>query len=883
MTGQSTNQTGMRSLLGFSSRLALAAAIACTACYHIKPSRGGALAPASPVLPSYATYVDTNDNGKADANDELFLRFDPSKRAPVIDASFLDRLRLPVLRSYLGQGPTVTAGADEFEVCIKLGVVPLLKTRQVADGSTNAVNTPTFIEYTAQGGGVTTVDLVPGFKSQFLGLSASASAIACADFDGDGATDLAIASDYDIILALGDGQNGFPTVIVASDPDDETGNCLRVADIDHDGDPDLIVGTSSGFKLWTVERKDGDVSLNAPSAAFGSDPVLDLELGDFDADGQVDVATASAGEGMAGLWLGDGSGHFDPQGKGAPGTSYDVLAADIDGDGDLDLLLANENDDTRGVFFFEGDGEGGLSLNSNLFAGSPVRSLALGDLNGDGQLDLVAAIAADATNAEPRTSSLTWNGTEFVLANGVIEAPRALPHSLLLLDVDGDSHLDLVAEDASGVQVLMNDGAGNLRDSGHAYALAVNGAICAADNDEDGDLDLFVPTATGVERLAASLSGTWGRINFVEGEQMLGSHSTFGLASADLNGDGILDFAIANNLSIEIFIGLGQAEFDAPIEIPVPNARVRDIEFRDLNMDGHLDLVAALQGVPGIGFPGLMIRLGDGSANFPTDDSVPGTSSQASAFAIGDLDNDGDLDVVLAGMNGLADQLIMNGGRDLGVWAGMLEPVRLGDAFGGETSDVHTSDVAIADINADGSPDVLTAHAPGTANGIWLGDGTGLFTYNPLPNSLNLDSRSIAAGDINQDGQLDIVTGNTVGETLWLQDNGSFPLTILLTNSDTYEVQLVELNGDAFPDLLVTNRGNEQEEGLQVWLNQGVQTGQGVGGAWNGFGTGGNPNFVLRHGYIESVLAADLDGDGDIDFVTGNTDSRFPNAFWRNW
>ncbi|MFT4539613.1 MAG: hypothetical protein ACI841_002570 [Planctomycetota bacterium] len=881
MTGQLTYLTGIRSAMRTTQRIVILSAILGAACHHVSDSTGTIEPPSTPVLPSYGTYVDTNDNGICDANDELFLRFDPTKKAPVIDQAFLETLELPVLRSSLGQDPTVTAGSDEFEVRITLGVLPSLKTREVALGDRDTFNSPTFIDFIDEDGGKTTLDVVPGYTNELVGVTEGATAVACADFNGDGQPDLAIVAGTTVMLALGDSNHKFTTVIAAIDPDGEAGQCIRIADVLRDGTPDLLIGTASGFKLWNVAQVDGSTELQLPDPAFGAEPVNDIAIADFNTDGHVDVATAV--DGNDGLWLGDGMGSFSSSAAGTAGVSYAILAVDVDADGDIDLLKSNTDEESSGVLLLLGDGLGGMVFDGTLLSGQNVRQIAFGDLNGDALPELVASMAPDETEGPGVASALSWNGTLFAESSISIAAPKAAPTSLTLQDIDGDSRLDLISADTTGIQLLMNDGTGVFDPSGHDYQLVPQGILCVGDSDRDGDMDLFVPTEAGVQRLSSSLSGTWGLVSFDETTQALGSIETFGLAAGDLNNDGLNDFATANNFGIEIYLASGSGQFADPLLIDLPFARVRDIEFSDFDMDGKLDLVAALQGSAGDGIVGMMLRLGDGTGQFPTDASIEGTSAQASALAVGDIDRDGDLDILLAGMNLEADQLILNNGRDVDGWHGLATPVTLGSITdGGGPENFHTSDVVMVDLNDDGAIDILTAHAPGRAHGIWYGTGTGVFNYTGLPGSVSLDSRSIAVGDINLDGQLDIITGNTQGETFWLQDAGQFPVNNILTQSDTYEVQMVEINGDAFPDLLVANRGVGQQEGLQIWINAGLTDTEGSFGAWRGFGIDGRPNHVLRHGFIESVLATDLDNDGDVDIVTGNTDSETSNRLWLN-
>lgn len=314
----------------------------------------------------------------------------------------------------------------------------------------------------------------------------------------------------------------------------DTGQALMIAeelslgDLDHDGDLDLVTSSPSEklMRVWhndgfgTFELRSSMTATGLPHLAdFNGDGLLDIaanhlfrsqtgsafvdttaELGEvhevLDADGDGDLDLLSIMNGQWTILLGDGQGYFTSAAF-STGSIFDAKAGDLDGDGDLDfvVLALLANDDYRGQVWLN-EGRGYFAL---LAAGLEVdasRSLALGDLDADGDLDVVMGNWGAAGARNP--SNQVWlNDGKARFVRG--DTPLSGSPQIVLGDLDGDGDLDAIAgqhvpySSSKGDPsiVLMNDGNGRFVPFGN-----VGGSnfqhLALGDLDGDGDLDAVV-------------------------------------------------------------------------------------------------------------------------------------------------------------------------------------------------------------------------------------------------------------------------------------------------------------------------------------------------------------------------------------------------------
>src|SRR5262245_29531538 len=314
-------------------------------------------------------------------------------------------------------------------------------------------------------------------------------AVAVGDFNGDSFPDLAVVNraavnggDGTVGVLLGDGDGAFAKAATFGtggvNPD-----AVAVGDFNRDGKQDLAVA-NAGDGTVGVLLGDGAGTFANPVAygSGGANPVS-LAVGDFNGDGVPDLAAANAGAGLGqapqgtvGVLLGTGTGAFQsPVSYSSDDLNLrSVAVGDFNGDGFQDLAVANAGDGTLrsdipphgtvGVLL--GDGSGTFTNRVTLGLAGEPNAVAAGDFNGDGHPDLAAAIwfpgsASSAGSTRLAVLAVDGNGAFRVL--GDYSSAREYPYAVAAGDFNGDGQADLAAANGDGnAEVRQGDGTGAL-------------------------------------------------------------------------------------------------------------------------------------------------------------------------------------------------------------------------------------------------------------------------------------------------------------------------------------------------------------------------------------------------------------------------------------
>ncbi|GAB3590283.1 FG-GAP repeat domain-containing protein [Hymenobacter daeguensis] len=331
---------------------------------------------------------------------------------------------------------------------------------------------------------------------------------------------------------------------------------LAVGDLDGDGRLDVVAAVpdpKSGFRgVVKVRLNTGRGRFrNAPDVEAGVD-VRAVVLADADGDGDLDLLLANAEDGTAQTCLNQGNGRFRTRATTQVGASpASIAVGDVDGDGDLDLVTANYYDSTLSVRRNNGRGVFGSRQDADVRVGKWPYCIVLADVDGDGDLDLLAAHGDSANTVSVRrnTGSGRFGGTQEVRVGRGGENGSA-PHGLVVGDVDGDGDLDLLLALAGrpAVGVCRNDGRGGF---GRAREVGVAPGgnertdpfdVALGDVDGDGDLDLFA--ANNDAAGTVSVRRNDGRGGFTGPQELtVGSYSG-NLGLGDIDGDGDLDMVV---------------------------------------------------------------------------------------------------------------------------------------------------------------------------------------------------------------------------------------------------------------------------------------------------------------------------------------------------
>lgn len=288
----------------------------------------------------------------------------------------------------------------------------------------------------------------------------------------------------------------------------------------------------------------------------------------------------------------------------------------------------------------------------------------------------------------------------------------------------------------------------------------------------------------------------------------------------------------------------GTPGFVKPLPFGPGDSLTSAIAVGDMDGDGDMDIIAGNE-------DGNYLYLNAGRGDFSTEQAFGDPNDDVLALAVGDSDADGALDVAVIRANNTGVVYLNDGTGDF------TEAISFGSATYGMTS------VAMGDVDGDGYFDLVCSTAAG-ADRIFHNNAGNSFT---LSASLAVNASSSAAlADLDDDGWLDIIIGSINGPNrLYINDQtGAFDLLDTFGNGQDASLAFADFDGDQSMDIVVGNN----DDSTEVYLNDGAGT----------FTLGATLNITAAQ--TTSVVAADMDGDGDVDVVVGN--NLEPNQVYFN-
>jgi hypothetical protein len=504
-------------------------------------------------------------------------------------------------------------------------------------------------------------------------------AIAAADLTGDGIPDLIVAG-ANLTIFEGNGTGTYGSFHISQNIDfDYNATSITVADFNHDGKPDIAI---AGNNKVYVLLGNGNGTFRTPgNVAYSGCSSVSIAVGDLNADPYPDIAVVSGY--LVSEILGNGDGTFQlpiPLPMFSPYKPISIALGDLSGDGNLDIVTGDAYTRYRSPGNFAsyltvapGFGNGNFGTLTSIQTAGRATAVAVGDVNGDGIPGIIALDTQSGAGFPDHALDVFDGANNFSTYHSYNIGTD--PSSIALVDVNGDGRPDIVAGSASGISVLLSNG-------GASFSYS---------------------TITPIP----------------QGPTLVG----------DLNGDRIPDLISGN----QVYLGTGNATFEHKSSLPQVG-----YALADLTGNGKLDLITNNS-----------VLLGNGDGTFGPP-KVFTTAKSPEFTAVADFNGDGIPDLVITyPLTDTVGILLGNGNGTFKLKTTLpyFNVVSV-NPLARRTS---LTNILVGDVNGDGIPDIIDGFEE------YLGNGDG--TFKP---GIVIGAYGYALADVNDDGKLDLISGNAV-------------------------------------------------------------------------------------------------------------------------
>lgn len=318
---------------------------------------------------------------------------------------------------------------------------------------------------------------------------------------------------------------------------------VNSADVNGDGHLDLYASNFSSGQQNQLWINDGSGGFSAANIAGDTQSYASI-MADLDGDGDIDIVSPSAGGPLVRILLNDGAGSFTAGTSlsSAGSVNRGVASGDVDGDGDIDLYIGTDSSLVQNTLWIN-NGAGGFTGTSIAGDSFKVFGAVMGDVDGDGDLDLYAGTLASSGTVQQ--NKLWINDGSGVFSASDITGDDARTYKPAMGDVDGDGDLDIYAPSIGSLpnRLWINDGSGSFTaDDLTGDSLDAYGADMG-DVDGDGDLDIYVAVNPGQNKLWIN-DGTG---SFSVGDVTGDTAASFDAVLGDIDGDGRADVYVGTS------------------------------------------------------------------------------------------------------------------------------------------------------------------------------------------------------------------------------------------------------------------------------------------------------------------------------------------------
>jgi hypothetical protein len=650
-----------------------------------------------------------------------------------------------------------------------------------------------------------------GIFTQFstAAVNAGPSALVIADFNNDNILDVAVASQTanTVTILVNDGSGTLTataSIAVAADP-----VSVATGDFDNDGAMDIVVAGKASSKI-SVLRNDGTGKLYSAAVFTAVTSPSTVAAGDMDGDGNTDIVGLGA---SITVFHNQGYFQFAALPSVAAGTSpHGLVLADIDGDGDLDCAAPNSVSSSLVLFVNRpavAVSVSPTSLDFGLIRSGAAKQLAL-SIHNDGVIMPLNIMSVASSN-----ESVFFSETP----GGLIQPNDSTSITVTFKPVDAQNYLDsltlvtndpirptvkVYAKGVGGLVVLstLPVTGGNVGDGLFPVTVSFNGLPDAASL-RSSTIKLY-GDMTGLH--AAQLTRTTTERKAIAAPMqkfLAGEHVTAVLTDSLTTASGSIRLLDGYALTFAVLPTRG-SEFYAAGGSFTTGLRPSAVASGDFNRDGYADLV--------------VVNSTDNTASVFMNDTHGGLAAQTvynlgaspQTVVIADMNEDGAPDIVAVNAAGNSVSILLN--KNLGDGSFTPSPVTV--ATGGAPQAV-----AVGDLNNDGHLDLITANTAANTISLYTNDGTAHFTlFKTIP--VGSSPRAIAVADFNNDGANDIAVMNGGAGTITLLTNmrGSFAASTYPTGSAPVAMAVNDFNRDGLLDIATANSGSKT---LSLLVNTG--------------------------------------------------------------
>ncbi len=668
----------------------------------------------------------------------------------------------------------------------------------------------------------------PTFQAFFVGVVPGAYVAYPADLNRDGRMDIvavgvgvlspsaveeeaAVLGTGSLQWFMNDGQPipGFAQVAITTGLNYPVSTA--VADVDSDGDPDVLAASRDDNTVRWYEHNGADFPQFAEHLITNNaDGAVSVDVGDVDGDGDMDVASASEDDDKIAWYVNNGANQFSERivrqaNAPAPqGIDYakSVRIVDMDGDGDADLLYGSENGNEVG--WYENDGSGQPQFTQRVIdiGRDHVKYVAAADVDGNGHLDVLSASSADGVIAWYKNNGERLpKFSSYIITNAAIGA--RFVHSA---DLDGDGDLDVLmaSRDDGRIawyrnRIIHRTSLYPTQSQRTLGKIEAARHVRAADLDHDGDLDLV---ATGNRDVL------WFENNGARPPSYTSRSITSGVNGgrwvdlSDLDGDGDVDIVVASTKNNRLLwyenLGGVPPSFKERILSQALDAP-RAVLSADLDRDGDLDLYTASHGDNKVAwFENNGARPPDFVQRVVATDAYYARSVYAA-----DLDGDGDLDIISAAQS--SDQVAWYENQ-------RGQPLVFVKRIVSKSAD-GVQHVHAADMDGDGDMDILSA-SEFDRKIAWY-ENQGGSTPGFLERTIDLDApgaHALYTIDADGDGDQDLFAAVEYSNAFtWYENNGQRPASFVKhviydQAIAAHSIYAADLDRDGDLDVMSTSR-----------------------------------------------------------------------------